>query len=400
MHEDKRVIIKFGDVAKQLKGAVDRDNNPFERYIEGGHMDSDSLHLKRWGVFNDDYVGPAFHRIFHRGDILYGSRRTYLKKVAVAEFDGITANTTFVIEARSNDNFDGRLLPYLMLSDSFTRYSVSKSKGSTNPYINWKDLIDFEFSLPPTKIQGQKYKLLQRTECLIRDVELLEGRLTKLKRQVEKEVLLGGNDFHSLFGGRGPCIPKGWKLRKLGDILTRVQYGSSEALHVEGSVPVLRMMNLEDGKVTVNDLKYSKSSSDELSEIVLEKGDILFNRTNSMDLVGKTALFEVEGVYAFASYLLRLNVDLEVATPGFVNRYLNHPLIQYRLKAYATPGVSQANINPGSLKQIPIVLPPLDFIREVDSLLAKYEIALKELLVKKQKIKKIQEFFIESLLRG
>lgn len=192
MHEDKRVIIKFGDVAKQLKGAVDRDNNPFERYIEGGHMDSDSLHLKRWGVFNDDYVGPAFHRIFHRGDILYGSRRTYLKKVAVAEFDGITANTTFVIEARSNDNFDGRLLPYLMLSDSFTRYSVSKSKGSTNPYINWKDLIDFEFSLPPTKIQGQKYKLLQRTECLIRDVELLEGRLTKLKRQVEKEVLLGG----------------------------------------------------------------------------------------------------------------------------------------------------------------------------------------------------------------
>lgn len=400
MHEDKRVIIKFGDVAKQLKGAVDRDNNPFERYIEGGHMDSDSLHLKRWGVFNDDYVGPAFHRIFHRGDILYGSRRTYLKKVAVAEFDGITANTTFVIEARSNDNFDGRLLPYLMLSDSFTRYSVSKSKGSTNPYINWKDLIDFEFSLPPTKIQGQKYKLLQRTECLIRDVELLEGRLTKLKRQVEKEVLLGGNDFHSLFGGRGPCIPKGWKLRKLGDILTRVQYGSSEALHVEGSVPVLRMMNLEDGKVTVNDLKYSKSSSDELSEIVLEKGDILFNRTNSMDLVGKTALFEVEGVYAFASYLLRLNVDLEVVTPGFVNRYLNHPLIQYRLKAYATPGVSQANINPGSLKQIPIVLPPLDFIREVDSLLAKYEIALKELLVKKQKIKKIQEFFIESLLRG
>lgn len=363
-------------------------------------MDSGSLHLKRWGVFNDDYVGPAFHRIFNRGDILYGSRRTYLKKVAVANFDGITANTTFVIKAGSNENFDGRLLSYLMLSDGFTKYSVSKSKGSTNPYINWKDLIDFEFSLPPKNIQEQKYKLLQRTECLIRDVELLEGHLTKLKRQVEKEMLLGGNNFHSLFGARGPCIPKGWKLRKLGDILTRVQYGSSEALHVEGSVPVLRMMNLEDGKVTVNDLKYSKLSSEELSEIILKKGDILFNRTNSMDLVGKTALFEVDGVYAFASYLLRLNVDLEVVTPEFVNRYLNHPLIQYRLKAYATPGVSQANINPGSLRQIPIVLPPLDYIREVDIFLAKYEVALKELLVKKQKIKKMQQFFVESLLRG
>ncbi|MFW9082707.1 restriction endonuclease subunit S [Pseudomonas sp. P2757] len=400
MHEENRVIIKFGDVAKQLKGSVDRDNNPFERYIEGGHMDSASLHLKRWGVFDDDYVGPAFHRIFNRGNILYGSRRTYLKKVSVAEFDGITANTTFVIEARSNENFDGRLLPYLMLSDGFTRYSVSKSKGSTNPYINWKDLIDFEFSLPTKKMQERKYQLLQRTEYLIREIELIEGRLIKLKRQVEKEVLLGGNDFQSLFGGRGPCIPNGWELKKLGDILTRVQYGSSEALHADGSIPILRMMNLEDGKVTVDDLKYSKASSEELSEIVLEKGDILFNRTNSMDLVGKTALFEVEGVYAFASYLLRLNVDLKVVTPGFVNRYLNHPLIQYRLKAYATPGVSQANINPGSLKQIPIVLPPLEFIRKVDELLAKYEFALKELLIKKQKIKKIQEFFRESLLQG
>lgn len=400
MHKEVKFIIKFGDVAKQLKVSVDRDKNPFNRYVEGGHMDSDSLHLERWGVFDGGYVGPAFHRVFKEGNILYGSRRTYLKKVAIAGFDGITANTTFVIEAISNENFDGRILPYLMLSDGFTKYSISKSKGSTNPYINWKDLTDFEFPLPCKAEQGRKYKILHKTELIIRSIDLLENNLVRLKRQVEKEALLGGNNFHTLFGSSKPCIPNGWKLKKLGDVLTRVQYGSSQALHENGSTPVLRMMNLENGKITTNDLKYSKFAGGELPDILLKKGDILFNRTNSMELVGKSALFDIDGKYAFASYLLRLNVDPTLSTPEFINRYLNHPLIQYRLKAYATPGVSQANINPDSLRQIPIVLPPTDYIREFDGLLTKYENALKELQERKNKIKKIQEFFRESLLGG
>jgi type I restriction enzyme S subunit len=400
MRKEDRVAVKFGDVARQLKGSIDRDSTPFSRYVEGGHMDSDSLHLERWGVFDGGYVGPAFHRVFKKGNILYGSRRTYLKKVAIADFDGITANTTFVIEAVSNEDFDAKILPYLMLSDGFTAHSISKSKGSTNPYINWKDLIDFQFLLPSRAEQEKKYEILHKAQVLIRSVGLLESHLVRLKRQVEKEVLLGGNDFHTLFGQRKPCVPEGWKLRKLGDILTRVQYGSSEALHAKGPTPVLRMMNLESGKITTSDLKYSKATGGQLSDILLRKGDILFNRTNSMELVGKSALFDIDGEYSFASYLLRLNVDQKLSTPEFINRYLNHPLIQYRLKAYATPGVSQANINPGSLKQIPIVLPPLDYIREFDGLLVKYELALKELKEKKKKIKKIQEFFRESLLGG
>ncbi len=88
-------VVSFGSIAEQCKESVDRDNNPFERYVEGGHMDSETLRIKRYGTFSDDYVGPAFHRIFRKGQVLYGSRRTYLKKVAVADFEGITANTTF-----------------------------------------------------------------------------------------------------------------------------------------------------------------------------------------------------------------------------------------------------------------------------------------------------------------
>ncbi|MFH1913657.1 MAG: restriction endonuclease subunit S [Pseudomonadota bacterium] len=152
--------VKFGDIVRQCKESVDRDNNPFERYVEGGHMDSDNIHIRRWGEFGADYVGPAFHRIFRKGQVLYGSRRTYLKKVAVADFDGITANTTFVCETKDKNVFMQELLPFLMLTGSFTEHSIRESKGSTNPYINWPDIAKYKFSLPPIDEQKRIAEIL------------------------------------------------------------------------------------------------------------------------------------------------------------------------------------------------------------------------------------------------
>ena len=83
--------VKFGDIVKDVKFNVDRDNNPYEFYVAGDHMDSEDLNIRRRGRFATDDVGPAFTRIFKKGQVLYGSRRTYLKKVAVADFEGITA---------------------------------------------------------------------------------------------------------------------------------------------------------------------------------------------------------------------------------------------------------------------------------------------------------------------
>ena len=140
--------MRFGDIVKDVKLNVDRLNNPYEYYVAGDHMDSEDLSIRRRGRFSTDDVGPAFVRIFKRGQILYGSRRTYLKKVAVADFDGICANTTFVFETKDPAVFDQRLLPFLMLSDGFTNWSVGHSKGSTNPYVLFSDLAEYELDLP------------------------------------------------------------------------------------------------------------------------------------------------------------------------------------------------------------------------------------------------------------
>ena len=145
--------VKFGDIVRDVKINVDRNNNPFGYYVAGDHMDSEDLTIHRYGNFATDDVGPAFTRIFRPGQVLYGSRRTYLKKVAVADIEGICANTTFVLESKDESIFDNRLLPFIMLSDSFTKWSVSHSKGSTNPYVLFSDLSDYEFDLPPLSEQ-------------------------------------------------------------------------------------------------------------------------------------------------------------------------------------------------------------------------------------------------------
>lgn len=182
-------MVKFGDVVRQCKESVDRDNNPFEKYVEGGHMDSGNIHIRRWGEFGDDYVGPAFHRIFRKGQILYGSRRTYLKKVATAEFDGITANTTFVCETKDKNVFMQELLPFLMLTDSFTEHSVRESKGSTNPYINWPDIAKYQFPLPPLAEQKRIAELLWAADEVLEKFKASVALIATVQNQALRESL-------------------------------------------------------------------------------------------------------------------------------------------------------------------------------------------------------------------
>lgn len=153
--------VKFGDVVRQCKEKADPETSGLERYIAGDHMDTDDLRLRRWGEIGSGYLGPAFHMRFKPGQVLYGSRRTYLRKVAVADFDGICANTTFVLEPKNPEELFSDFLPFLMQTDAFNNFSVKNSKGSVNPYINFSDLARFEFALPPKHEQVTMVRLFQ-----------------------------------------------------------------------------------------------------------------------------------------------------------------------------------------------------------------------------------------------
>ncbi len=145
-------------------------------------MDSNDLRLRRWGEIGSGYLGPAFHMRFKPGQVLYGSRRTYLRKVAVADFEGICANTTFVLEPKKSDELLPDFLPFLMQTESFNTFSVKNSKGSVNPFINFSDLARFEFDLPPIEEQSSIVRLLMSIEEAIEATLALRLTAKKLAK--------------------------------------------------------------------------------------------------------------------------------------------------------------------------------------------------------------------------
>lgn len=180
--------VKFGDVVKQIKTNVDPKTSGLERFIAGEHMQTDDLKIRNWGIIGEGYIGSAFTRKFTKGQVLYGSRRTYLRKVAVADFDGICANTTFVVESEK-EKLSQRLLPYLMHSEGFTQHSVNNSKGSTNPYINWKDIAWFEFMIPKMRLQEKVADLFENIDNAIEQTKHHKTTLIAFKKGLLNELI-------------------------------------------------------------------------------------------------------------------------------------------------------------------------------------------------------------------
>ena len=214
--KSKWTKVKFGSVAIQQKKSVDREKTDLTFYVKGEHMSSQDLHLREWGELTDEYLGPAFIRYFEEGDILYGSRRTYLRKVSVAPFSGITSNTTFVIKANEK-LINRRLLPFIMLSEGFAEHSIKNSKGSVNPYVNWKDLANYEFLLPPKDQQAKLAELLwAMDEVVEREREIL-GCIGTYTKAYIKEALKNMSKYPQIKLGE-VCTPKQWKTIPIKDL--------------------------------------------------------------------------------------------------------------------------------------------------------------------------------------
>jgi type I restriction enzyme S subunit len=340
--------VTFGDVAQASKEKCDPNDGLVDRYVAGEHMDTDDLTIHRWGQVGDGYLGPAFHRRFHPGQVLYGSRRTYLRKVAVADFDGVCANTTFVVEPMSRDVLLPEFLPLVMTSEPFHKFAIAESKGSVNPYVNWSDIARYEFDLPPLDVQTRIADLLWAAER-----ERLAARL--LFENVDTAVRAWSDTIF----GRGAGTE-----RPVGEMLDVCQYGLSTAAGATGDYPMLRMTNLLNGFVTAQDLKYCDLSARDFEAYRVVDGDVLFNRTNSVELVGRSGIFRLSGDFVFASYLIRLRPRSVELLPEYLNEFINSPTGQSRIRVHLSKGVSQANISAANLKRVMIPVPSLDKQRQ------------------------------------
>jgi type I restriction enzyme S subunit len=186
-------------------------------------------------------------------------------------------------------------------------------------------------------------------------------------------------------------IPEDWEVVKLSEIFSKSFYGTSDSTNEIGKYPVLRMGNMQNGTLDLKDLVYLDLVEKEFKKYQLKKGDILLNRTNSYELVGKISLFDLDGDYLSASYIVAYRPNFKVLNSIFINNLLNTTYFQDKIRTIATKGVSQANINPTSFKEvINIPLPPLKEQEKIAEILTTWDEAISkqtELLRAKELLK-------------
>jgi type I restriction enzyme S subunit len=175
----------------------------------------------------------------------------------------------------------------------------------------------------------------------------------------------------------GPfVIPARWRWAPLGDLAEGTAYGTSQKAHEEcDGVPVLRMNNIQDARLDLSSLKYVPINTEKLDELMLAQGDLLFNRTNSRELVGKMAVFREPLPYTFASYLIRVRPKAALVLSEYVNLYFASGVCRRtQIEPHITEQTNQANFNGTKLKEITVPTPPL---AEQKRIVAKFEQLMK-----------------------
>ena len=271
-------------------------------------------------------------------------------------------------------------------------YVDSLGSGAIFKAINKSQLAELPINDAGIPLPEQK-KIAHVLSTVQRAIEAQE-RIIQTTTELKKALM------HKLFteGLRGEQqkqteigpVPESWGVVELGDLLSLAQYGLSVKGNPEGNYPILRMTNQVDGQIVGRKLQYVEISDGDFEKFKVERGDILFNRTNSLDLVGRTAIFDIEGDFVFASYLIRLRSDANKLNPFFLNCYFNTDAVQARLKSIATRAVSQSNISATRLKGFPVPKPELD---EQDEVVVHAEVLDRKLAVHLVKLEHLQDLF-------
>lgn len=289
-------------------------------------------------------------KMFSKGTVLYTIFAT-LGEVGILDFEASTNQAIAGIKVKDDDKLNREYLYYFLKSKK--NYVNGIGRGVAQNNINMSILRNFKIPLPNLSVQNKIVNVLNRVSNVI------EWR----KNQISKYDELIKARFVGMFGD--PITnPMRWEMVSIGDVVKEVKYGTSKPAIEGGKYPYLRMNNLTmDGHLDLSDLKFIDIPNDEIEKYIVRQGDVLFNRTNSVDLVGKTAVFDLPDAMIIAGYIIRIRLN-ERLLPEIFSQYMNLEALKSILKNMAKGAVNQANINAQELKKIKIYVPDIQTQRQ------------------------------------
>jgi type I restriction enzyme S subunit len=345
----------------------------------------DICNPKQWPTISQTaFVEEGYPVYGANGQIGYYSEFNHEKATVLITCRGATCGTINVCVPKSYVTGNAMALDDLDETKVRTEYLVYALRsgslaqaisGTAQPQITRQSLTAISIPLPPLAEQRRIAEVLDRAEALRAKRRAALAQLDALTQSL----------FLDLFGDPA-ANPKDWPIRVIGDLLESACYGTSEKSGGTGEFPVLRMNNIaRTGEMDYTDLKFMDLPAKLHDRFLVRDGDVLFNRTNSADLVGKTGIFRGSKPMAYAGYLIRLRVTDE-NDPEYLSRFLNSGYSKRMLRGMCKSIIGMANINATEVQAMKIPQPPLPLQREfagrvtgVEKLKAAQRAALTEL---------------------
>ena len=366
--------VAFGDVVRLC---TDRSSDPaadgFERYVGLEHLDPGDLTIRRWGEVGD---GTTFTSVFRPGQVLFGKRRVYQRKVGAPNFSGVCSGDIYVLESKNEHYLLPDLLPFICQTDAFFGHADGTSAGSLSPRTNWQSLAAYEFLLPPLKDQQQTATLLWALYAVRRGFL----RIQRTHISVVKSSLycaLSGVSLRGEFPERPATEPGNtrspWAIRPVREICQHdvqgVQVGPfggsvSSKYFAENGVPLLKIGNIsEDGTLNLAelvqlDVRQARSLASRYS---VQANDVV---TAAQATIGRTAVVDNRVAGAIISqHLIRIRPDQELCLSHWLHASFCSPFVLRQLYT-AVRGGTRAGLNTNEVEGILIPVPPLEVQRD------------------------------------
>lgn len=345
--------VAFGDVVRLSKErSSDPEADGYERYIGLEHIDPGELRVRRWGDIAD---GVTFTNVFHPGQVLFGKRRAYQRKAAVADFSGVCSGDIYVLEPKG-DALLPELLPFICQTDAFSEHAVGTSAGSLSPRTNWKSLAAFEFALPPIEEQRRLAKtLIAHQTALDKLIGLVES--TSIAMRSFLDVSLGKID------GTVPLVP-------VGELLVDGPRNglSPKATSEKCGFRTVSIGAVSDGCFNPDgQVKYVDLATDEASPYLVREGDIFAVRGNGnrqfVGRVGRSAQSYDDLIYP--DLLIRMRFNPSRILSKFLIAQWNHPSVHALLLARAKSSNGIWKVNGQDIRAHELLVPPLSEQKEI-----------------------------------
>ncbi len=341
-------------------------------------------------VYNDLVYVPlesiSENQLLEKGDVIIAmssGSKNLVGKAAQYFDEGKIAFGTFCGVLRPTKEINQKYFGYYFQSKEYRNIISELSAGTNINNLKNEYFAVLQIPLPPFH---EQHRIVAKLDALMGKIESNKQRLDKIPvllkhfRQSVLATAVNGrltedwreDDGYSEIENLSFEIPVSWRTEVLKKLASKVTYGSSQKSEITGKVPVLRMGNIQDGKITWDDLKYS-SNDEEIKKYNLEKGAVLFNRTNSPELVGKTAIYKGERKAIYAGYLIKVKTN-EKLSADYLNICLNTVYAREWCNQVKTDGVSQSNINAQKLGEFILPHPSIneqtEIVQRVEQLFA------------------------------